>query len=86
MLAAWPGWALPTLLTGMSTQSPGCCDQLRRGAVVGTADKVIPPALLTFMARRAGAHIADVNAGHLSLISKAGAVARVIVKAARATS
>jgi pimeloyl-ACP methyl ester carboxylesterase len=55
-------------------------------AVVGTADKVIPPALLTFMARRAGARITDVNAGHLSLISKAGAVAAVIVKAACATS
>jgi pimeloyl-ACP methyl ester carboxylesterase len=55
-------------------------------AVVGTGDKVIPPALLTFMARRARAHITDVNAGHLSLISKAGAVARVIVKAAWATS
>jgi pimeloyl-ACP methyl ester carboxylesterase len=55
-------------------------------AVVGTADKVIPPALLTFMARRAHAHITDVNAGHLSLISKPGAVARVIVTAARATS
>ena len=55
-------------------------------AVVGTADKVIPPALLTFMARRAGARITDVNAGHLSLISDPGAVARVIVKAAWATS
>jgi pimeloyl-ACP methyl ester carboxylesterase len=55
-------------------------------AVIGTADKVIPPALLTFMARRAHARITDVMAGHLSLISKAGAVARVIVKAARATS
>jgi pimeloyl-ACP methyl ester carboxylesterase len=31
-------------------------------AVVGTADKVIPPALLTFMAHRAGARITDVNA------------------------
>jgi pimeloyl-ACP methyl ester carboxylesterase len=55
-------------------------------AVVGTADKVIPPALLTFMARRARAHITDVNAGHLSLISKPGAVASVIVRAAWATS
>jgi len=55
-------------------------------AVVGTADKVIPPALLTFMARRAHARITDVKAGHLSLISKAGAVAEVIIKAARATS
>ena len=55
-------------------------------AVIGTADKVIPPVLLTFMAQRAGASITDVDAGHLSLISRAGAVARVIVKAAAATS
>jgi pimeloyl-ACP methyl ester carboxylesterase len=55
-------------------------------AVIGTSDKVIPPALLTFMANRAGARIADVNAGHLSLISRPGAVARVIVSAAWATS
>ncbi len=39
-------------------------------AVIGTGDRVIPPAQLTFMAQRAGAHITDVNAGHLSLISK----------------
>ncbi len=55
-------------------------------AVVGTADKVIPPALLTFMADRARARITDVNAGHLSLISKAGIVAGVIVRAAWVTS
>ncbi len=55
-------------------------------AVVGTADKVIPPALQTFMAQRAGAHITDVNAGHLSLISEPGAVAAVIAQAAWATS
>jgi pimeloyl-ACP methyl ester carboxylesterase len=51
-------------------------------AVVGTADKVIPPALQTFMAERAGARITDVNAGHLSMISNPGAVASVIVNAA----
>jgi len=55
-------------------------------AVVGTADKVIPPALLTFMAHRAGARITDVSAGHLSLISSPATVARVIIKAARAVS
>jgi pimeloyl-ACP methyl ester carboxylesterase len=55
-------------------------------AVIGIADKVIPPALLTFMAHRAHAHITDVKAGHLSLISQPGAVARVIVDAAWATS
>jgi pimeloyl-ACP methyl ester carboxylesterase len=54
-------------------------------AVIGTADKAIPPALLEFMAERAKAHITKVNAGHLSLISKPGVVTQVIIDAARAT-
>jgi pimeloyl-ACP methyl ester carboxylesterase len=54
-------------------------------AVIGTADRVIPPAELTFMAKRAGAHITDVNAGHLSMISDPGTVAQVIEHAAEAT-
>lgn len=54
-------------------------------AVIGTADRVIPPAELLFMARRAGARITKVNAGHLSLIADPRAVARVIRRAARAT-
>jgi pimeloyl-ACP methyl ester carboxylesterase len=54
-------------------------------AVIGTGDRVIPPAELTFMAQRAGAHITDVNAGHLSLISRANVVTRVILDAVQAT-
>jgi pimeloyl-ACP methyl ester carboxylesterase len=54
-------------------------------AVIGTADKVIPPALLEFMAQRAKAQITKVNAGHLSLISNPGVVTQVIINAARAT-
>jgi pimeloyl-ACP methyl ester carboxylesterase len=54
-------------------------------AVIGTADRVIPPAELEFMAKRAGAHVTDVNAGHLSLISAPCAVTRVIIAAAIAT-
>jgi pimeloyl-ACP methyl ester carboxylesterase len=54
-------------------------------AVIGTADQVIPPAELTFMAKRAGAHIIDVNAGHLSLISEASVVTHVILQAVQAT-
>ena len=54
-------------------------------AVIGTGDQVIPPAELTFMAKRAGARITDVNAGHLSLISKPSVVTRVILKAVWAT-
>jgi len=53
-------------------------------AVIGTADHVIPFANQTFMAKRAGAHITDVNAGHLSLISKPSVVTRVILDAVQA--
>jgi len=55
-------------------------------AVVGTADKVLPPAQQTSMAQHAGAHITDVNAGHLSMISDPEAVAQVIEQAAHAAS
>jgi len=54
-------------------------------AVVGTGDKVIPPAEQLAMANRAHAHVAEVKAGHLSLISAPDAVARVIIKAATAS-
>ena len=54
-------------------------------AVIGTGDRVIPPAELTFMAKRAGAHITEVDAGHLSLISKAPVVTGVILEAVQAT-
>ena len=54
-------------------------------AIVGTGDQVIPPAELTFMAKRAGARITDVDAGHLSLISEAPVVTRVILEAVQAT-
>jgi pimeloyl-ACP methyl ester carboxylesterase len=53
-------------------------------AVIGTADHVIPPAEQLAMAQRAGAHITEINAPHLSMISDPGAVTRVIIDAARA--
>ncbi len=37
------------------------------------------------MAQRAGAHITDVDAGHLSLMSKASVVTHVILEAVQAT-
>ena len=55
-------------------------------AVVGTADQVIPPAELIFMAKRASARITEVNAGHLSMISHPRTVEEVIEHAAKATS
>ena len=54
-------------------------------AVIGTADRVIPPAELTIMATHAGARITDVSAGHLSLITAPSVVTRVILQAVQAT-
>jgi pimeloyl-ACP methyl ester carboxylesterase len=55
-------------------------------AVIGTADHVIPLAEQLNMARNAGAHVTEINAPHLSMISDPGAVATVIIRAAKATS
>lgn len=52
-------------------------------AVIGTEDHILPPQLQEFMTKRAGSHVTDVKAGHLSLISKPKAVAKVIVAAAQ---
>ena len=53
-------------------------------SVIGSADHVIPPAEQLFMSQRANAHITEIDAGHLSLISDPGAVTRVILEAASA--
>jgi len=50
--------------------------------VIGTADHVIPPAEQVVMAKRAGSHITEIKAPHLSMISDPGAVTRVILEAA----
>jgi pimeloyl-ACP methyl ester carboxylesterase len=55
-------------------------------ALLGTQDRVIPPALQEEMYERAGAHISRVRAGHLSLITRPRAVVRVILSAVRATT
>ena len=51
-------------------------------AVIGTQDGAIPPAELTFMAQRAHSQVTYVRAGHLSMITQPGVVARVINQAA----
>jgi pimeloyl-ACP methyl ester carboxylesterase len=55
-------------------------------AVVGTADHAIPPALQLAMAENAHAHITEVNAPHLSMISDPGVVTSVILQAVRAAT
>jgi pimeloyl-ACP methyl ester carboxylesterase len=54
-------------------------------SVIGTADHVIPPAEQLVMSQRANAHITEIDAGHLSLISDPTAVTSVIIQAACAT-
>ncbi|MFE3168899.1 alpha/beta fold hydrolase [Streptomyces sp. NPDC059224] len=51
-------------------------------ALIGTADKVIPPAEQQVMADRAGSHIVKVNAPHLSMVARPGAVTDLIAAAA----
>jgi pimeloyl-ACP methyl ester carboxylesterase len=51
-------------------------------AVIGTGDKVIPPAEQLAMAERAGAQVTEISGGHLALISNPSAVAAVIIRAA----
>jgi pimeloyl-ACP methyl ester carboxylesterase len=55
-------------------------------AIVGTADHAIPPAEQLAMARTAHAHITEINASHLSMISHPGAVTSVILQAVHATT
>jgi pimeloyl-ACP methyl ester carboxylesterase len=75
----------PLAASSLSEPSgPPAWKNLRSWAVVGNDDKVIPRAQQLSMARRAGAHITQVNAGHLSLISRPQQVTDVIEKAARA--
>ena len=54
--------------------------------VIGTGDHIIPEAAQLAMAQRAHAHITEINAPHLSMISSPDAVTGVIEQAARATS
>jgi pimeloyl-ACP methyl ester carboxylesterase len=55
-------------------------------AVIGTADKVIVPAEQLAMARRAHAHITEIDAPHLSMVADPGAVTCVILQAVHATT
>jgi pimeloyl-ACP methyl ester carboxylesterase len=70
---------------GQPSGPPAWAD-IRSWALVGTVDRVILPATQLFMAERAGARIVKVKASHLSMLSQPGAVTRLILTAARATS
>ena len=53
-------------------------------AVVGTEDKVIPPAIQRSMAERAGATITEVAASHVSMVSQPSVVIAAILAAVAA--
>jgi pimeloyl-ACP methyl ester carboxylesterase len=55
-------------------------------SLIGTLDNVIPASLQEAMSERAGAHITRVKAGHLTPITRPGAVVRVILSAVEATT
>ena len=94
--SVWPYEEQPLLVAGgvgivaadsayAKPSGPPAWKTIPSWAVIGTGDQVIPPAELTFMAKRAGAHITDVNAGHLSLVSEPSVVIGVILQAVQAT-
>ncbi|MEV4558238.1 alpha/beta hydrolase [Kitasatospora sp. NPDC049285] len=70
---------------GSEPSGPPAWKTLPSWAVVGTEDQVIPPTEQLAMARRAGSHIVQVPAGHLSLLTAPDTVARTITEAAQAT-
>lgn len=71
---------------GTDVSGPPAWKKIPTWDVVGTVDKIIPPAEQLFMAHRAKAHISEIHAGHLSMVSQPAAVAAVIEEAAHATA
>ena len=54
--------------------------------LVGTIDNAIPSSIQLVMANRARAHITEVKAGHLSMISQPSAVTKAILDAAQSVA
>jgi pimeloyl-ACP methyl ester carboxylesterase len=54
--------------------------------LIGTQDKIIPPAQQRFMAERANARIKEADSGHLAMVSDPDAVTDLILSAVRATT
>jgi pimeloyl-ACP methyl ester carboxylesterase len=65
---------------------PPAWETIPSWALIGTADRVIPPAAQRAMAVNAGAQISTVDTGHLSLITRPNVVTRLIQTAVDATA
>jgi pimeloyl-ACP methyl ester carboxylesterase len=68
-----------------SPSGPPAWKSIPSWAVIGTEDRVIPPAEQVVMTDRAHAKTTKVDASHVSMISRPDAVTKVIVDAAQAT-
>jgi pimeloyl-ACP methyl ester carboxylesterase len=65
---------------------PPAWETIPSWSLIGTLDNVIPADVQEEMSERAGAHITRVKAGHLTPITRPGAVVRVILSAVEATT
>src|SRR5262245_14601347 len=70
---------------GSQPSGPPAYETIPSWYLLGLEDRIITPTAQRFMAERAGASITEVKAGHLSLISRPGAVVKLIKGAAAAT-
>jgi pimeloyl-ACP methyl ester carboxylesterase len=72
-----------TLSAGLEASGPPAWATIPSWYLVGRADNILPAAQQRVMAERAGARTVEVNAGHLSMLSRPGAVTNLITAAAR---
>jgi pimeloyl-ACP methyl ester carboxylesterase len=82
-------WAAQRPVTGSALHEPSAApawQSLPSWYALGTRDRIIPPATQQAMAMRAGSTVVRVRAGHLSHVSRPGAVAAVIEEAAQTTA
>ena len=75
-----------TASSGSEPSGPPAWKSVPSWYVLGTRDLVIPPATQRAMAKRAGSTVVRARAGHLSPVSRPGAVTAVIETAASATA
>jgi pimeloyl-ACP methyl ester carboxylesterase len=73
-----------TLAANTTPSAVAAWKTLPSWAVVGTEDKVIPPATQRSMAERAGATISEVGASHVSMVSHPEATIEAILAAVAA--
>jgi pimeloyl-ACP methyl ester carboxylesterase len=75
-----------TFSAGAEPSGPPAWKTIPSWYLLGTLDKVIPPYVEMFMAKRANAHIVQVEAPHPSMITNPQDVTKLIEKAARTVS